>query len=494
MIVFYVLRRIAKKKRIFKASSGLMTKCSGVVILVVYIFLPLSSRALFGCFRCEDFDDGSELLQADYSLSCKDDRYTLMVAYALVMLFIWPLGIPALFSVLLWRRREQLQVLGVAKDRSELGQPAATEAELLKIRDDDESLDLIRLLFDAYRPEAWYWELVVTLRRLLITGAIVLLEKGSVVQYTAGLMLCFVAACMQASYQPYRELSENRMALGVESNLVAVLYLSFLSGLNMSSFEGDTGKNIGLLFVVLTVICVCTGLALVAHEVFYDSPEVARSASLFLRRSKAASRSAYDFRSSKHQSAGSSGGSLEMTSLPEGGGEATKNRGANAAATTSDAPLPADVTFARVPSSQASSSRVVESPITGGRSEELDTIEEQLDAKTGNTFFFNKATGETSWIRDSLSSAAGIKTAAEGDHDRRKSEHHLRLSGAYKAGAKQSVGIRRPSEVVSGDVKNRTSGAGDAGAGKSQKAGKAGKAREHDDDLFLTFDLFSGGI
>jgi len=87
---------------------------------------------------------------------------------------------------------------------------------LHQVRDADTGLDGTRLLFDTYRPLVWYWELIVTTRRLILTGAIVALQRGSVLQFTAGLTVCLVGALLQISFQPYCATAENALALMVE--------------------------------------------------------------------------------------------------------------------------------------------------------------------------------------------------------------------------------------------------------------------------------------
>ena len=66
--------------------------------------------------------------------------------------------------------------------------------------------------------KVWFWELVVTARRLIMTGALVALTRGSVEQYSVGLFVCVFGALMQTSFSPYLGASENVLALMVENN------------------------------------------------------------------------------------------------------------------------------------------------------------------------------------------------------------------------------------------------------------------------------------
>ena len=62
------------------------------------------STTIFRTFSCDsDFDDGKSYLKADYSVSCHSEEYKVYVAYATFMIFVYPVGIPVLYFILLWR-------------------------------------------------------------------------------------------------------------------------------------------------------------------------------------------------------------------------------------------------------------------------------------------------------------------------------------------------------------------------------------------------------
>ena len=90
------------------AATRLRNQCASVSVLLVYVVLPVASRIIFGCFSCEDFDDGSRLLVADYSLSCKTSVHGIMVIFSIIMVVVWPFGVPLVFTLLLLKHREKL--------------------------------------------------------------------------------------------------------------------------------------------------------------------------------------------------------------------------------------------------------------------------------------------------------------------------------------------------------------------------------------------------
>ena len=73
------------------------------LLVVTQVMVAPASVAIFRTFGCDaDFEDSKSFLRADYSVSCRRSSSTrqLAVAYASVMLFVWPVGVPAFYAVL----------------------------------------------------------------------------------------------------------------------------------------------------------------------------------------------------------------------------------------------------------------------------------------------------------------------------------------------------------------------------------------------------------
>jgi hypothetical protein len=56
----------------------------------------------FSTFICSSLDDGSSYLRRDASIDCNLPFHTTMKAYAAVMIAIWPIGMPVLYSYGFW--------------------------------------------------------------------------------------------------------------------------------------------------------------------------------------------------------------------------------------------------------------------------------------------------------------------------------------------------------------------------------------------------------
>jgi len=151
---------------------------TGLALLVVYGMLPVTSATIFSTFGCEDFDDGSSLLRTDYSVSCLDADYAFFKLYALIMVFVWPVGVPALFACILVLLRKALR-------------NTATDEHGELERNNDRRIDRYAFFYDVYKPNCWWWEIYESLRRVACTGVLVLFPLNSVMQLNLAMFLTF---------------------------------------------------------------------------------------------------------------------------------------------------------------------------------------------------------------------------------------------------------------------------------------------------------------
>ena len=71
-------------------------------LLLTYCVFPAVSQSIFQVFSCDDgFDEGS-FLRLDYNISCADTTYKIYYAYAMLMIFIYPIGIPLFYAASLF--------------------------------------------------------------------------------------------------------------------------------------------------------------------------------------------------------------------------------------------------------------------------------------------------------------------------------------------------------------------------------------------------------
>ena len=103
---------------------------------------------------------------ADYSIQCEGSERFLWLTYTMVMIFVYPIGIPTLFALLLYRKREQL---GPRDDDGNM-QPwkylfvydkawtvATEEQRKSRLQEEDSSAAYLSFLAGAYEPRAFWF-------------------------------------------------------------------------------------------------------------------------------------------------------------------------------------------------------------------------------------------------------------------------------------------------------------------------------------------------
>ena len=75
------------------------------------------------------------------------------------MIFVWPIGVPALFACILVSLRNQLR-------------NTATDEHGELERNNNRRIDRYAFFFDVYKPNCWWWEIYESLRRVACTGVL----------------------------------------------------------------------------------------------------------------------------------------------------------------------------------------------------------------------------------------------------------------------------------------------------------------------------------
>ena len=135
---------------------GVGSSCYSWCFFLIFLLYPGCAFTAFSTFICSTLDDGTRYLSRDASLDCDDPMHTLMEGYAAVMIVIWPVGVPLLYTFCFWlewptisrlRRREMreesnksLQVArrGSASERRLLEGELTVSLQVLANLEDDE--------------------------------------------------------------------------------------------------------------------------------------------------------------------------------------------------------------------------------------------------------------------------------------------------------------------------------------------------------------------
>ncbi|CAN0137547.1 unnamed protein product, partial [Scytosiphon promiscuus] len=187
IVVLLVLRRtyhIAKKRNqgSQRALSEVKQKHLSAGLFIAFFIYSSVSFTIFQTFVCDTLDDGVSYLRADYSQSCSAKQHTYFVVFAVVMVFIYPVGIPYYcWRWLNWHKEELHQ-----EDRDSL-----------------DTLKPFHSLWSAYKPSRYFYEIVEFGRRITLTGIAVFVIPGSSAQIAIVLLLAVVFLFISESLSPF---------------------------------------------------------------------------------------------------------------------------------------------------------------------------------------------------------------------------------------------------------------------------------------------------
>ena len=168
-----------------------------LVLLVTFCLVPSVSTAIFQSFACDSYQvsviDGTNVkyLHTDASVECDTDFHEYIKGIAYVFLAVWPAGVPLFFMYLLLRARNDIQNQRPSR---------ASRA--------------VDFLHSEYRSRFFFWEVFELVRRIVLTGGLLLIpvEVGFIRILTA-VAICVASLLALCFLQPFRSTTNNIVAL-----------------------------------------------------------------------------------------------------------------------------------------------------------------------------------------------------------------------------------------------------------------------------------------
>jgi len=227
-----------------------VAKCKGwsfnglqyVLILLHLVYPSVSSQVLNSFIVDDDFGDvgptslglESSFMAVDYSIATTSKTYKFVFAYAVVMVFVYPLGIVAFYAVLLYA------------NKSELSPRHNADIDLNK------RPKHLKFLYGAYAAELYWFEIFETLRRLALSGGLVVWGNGTIMQVVASVLICLLSIKMYTYFQPFESRSDNLMQEVAQYQLFFVLFTALL--IQATTAEGGGGDGAGALLIAVSLV------------------------------------------------------------------------------------------------------------------------------------------------------------------------------------------------------------------------------------------------
>ena len=155
-------------------AAFLSSAASNAAFIIMYLVFPMASVAVIQFFVCDDIDMGDgqmlSLLRVDTSIDCNGQHWLTWRVYAIGMIFVYPIGVPAYFALLLVRHRHVLRRFYSLKGSKEEGDNLERTPQLPQ--------SVVRITA-GYSPRCYWFELFEAFRKLVIVGLPCTFATGS---------------------------------------------------------------------------------------------------------------------------------------------------------------------------------------------------------------------------------------------------------------------------------------------------------------------------
>jgi hypothetical protein len=130
------------------------------------------------------------------------------------MIFVYPIGIPTMYYILLYRKRKLIDP-GQAEFEKTMSEEEALEKALAireKNEEEDPTLKAISFLYGSYEPKRWWMEVFETVRKLALTGFLVFMAPGTATQIVMSMLMSLVAVRIYCGTRPFIDPFNDKLA------------------------------------------------------------------------------------------------------------------------------------------------------------------------------------------------------------------------------------------------------------------------------------------
>ena len=138
------------------------------------------------------------LSRADLTVSCTSPTWYRLEAVAIIGMIVYPIGVNVLYAALLWRSRDSIQ------------------------HRDGAGAEHLSFLYRNYSPEYLAWDIVDNIRRIALTGFIVLVSEKSRSSVATILAIFFYG--LHENAKPFHR-DENNLVASISNAMLALIFL-----------------------------------------------------------------------------------------------------------------------------------------------------------------------------------------------------------------------------------------------------------------------------
>ena len=211
--------------------------------------VPLACHRI--CVDEKDAESCEKYLKADYSIDCKGERYNRLVIVGYCSI-VYVIVLPAAAFIAIWKQQRAAR-----KTEEE------TRNDTNDFEDQGTEQSGLRFLHENYNSRCWYWELVETVRKVILTSGLILVGGESRAYIGLALLLSGVYGMYFGLKMPISDPFENKLMLSSLAVTFVNLVIGAVSTIPNEGFSSSVNLIVdnlvfnGLVFVANSLV---TGL------------------------------------------------------------------------------------------------------------------------------------------------------------------------------------------------------------------------------------------
>ena len=248
-------------------------------------------------FRCVEFGGPESYLRSDLSLVCYTREYYSWVIYSCILISVYPIGVPVVCGTVLYLNRGRLDphlivaTVSASSDEKDAADSSVGDVTVKKSaqtyilaeavasvrmdcdaaieqRENDESVQWMASLYEAYEPRCYYFEIIELARRLLLSAALVLFFDGTSSQIVCGCLIAYAFMEVFQQFGPYLSDYDDKCSDVSQNVTFLTLFATLLLFADVSDEDGWSGPVLAGVMIVVQLVAMLSGVALGALENF----------------------------------------------------------------------------------------------------------------------------------------------------------------------------------------------------------------------------------
>eukprot|EP00936_MAST-01D_sp_MAST-1D-sp1_P002079 g2079.t1 len=208
--VLFTLNRLCRLTGKMSGTFGSTSFTLKIMFVILFVMFPQISNTTFKVLDCDTLADGSRWMKAQYSVSCSPDfplstwlfgdtmAYGSYKALAIIMIAIYPIGVPAMLATVLFLKRDKLF------EKLDPNAPVIRDSDGDIVRTPHhETSKYLGSLYVAYSSKFYMWEVLELIRKVLLTGVIIFIQPETASQLAFGCLIAMTFTVLYSEYKPY---------------------------------------------------------------------------------------------------------------------------------------------------------------------------------------------------------------------------------------------------------------------------------------------------